>query len=111
MKSRLPGGLIYADEAVFFITKRQPPSGMEYADTHKLHLSKELEDQLHIFSKEELARRVKVKVEPTTRSRPVRMTTRWSNKNLPTVYKNRKSRSAIARCSLGPCEKPLTIAR
>ena len=41
-----PGGLIYADEAVFFITKRRPPSGMEYADTHKLHLSSELETQL-----------------------------------------------------------------
>jgi hypothetical protein len=53
------GGLIDADEAVFFITRRTPPSGMEYEDTHKLHLSKELSAQLHVFSKEEMARRVK----------------------------------------------------
>jgi hypothetical protein len=32
---------------------------MEYADTHKLHLSNELEAELHIFPKEELTRRVK----------------------------------------------------
>ncbi len=53
------GGLIDADEAVFFITRRTPPSGMEYEDTHKLRLSKELSEQLHVFSKEEMARRVK----------------------------------------------------
>jgi len=52
------GGLIDADEAVYFITRRTPPPGMEYSDTHKLRLSKELADTLHVFSKEELARRV-----------------------------------------------------
>jgi hypothetical protein len=53
-----PGGIIDADEAVYFITRREPPSGMEYSDTHKLRLSNELSAQLHVFSKEELARRV-----------------------------------------------------
>jgi hypothetical protein len=60
-----PGGLIDADEAVFFITRRMPPSGMEYADTHKLRLSKELSAELHVFSKEELARRVNAKTYDT----------------------------------------------
>ncbi len=54
-----PGGLIDADEAVYFISKRTPPSGLEYSDTHKLRLSKEFSSQLHVFSKEELTRRLK----------------------------------------------------
>jgi len=54
-----PGGLIYADEAVYFVSKRPPPSGLEYEDTHKLHLSKEMEAQLHIFPKEEVEARLK----------------------------------------------------
>lgn len=54
-----PGGIIDADEAVYFIARRAPPSGMEYEDTHKLNLSKQLSEQLHVFSKDELERRVK----------------------------------------------------
>ncbi|HVO97016.1 MAG TPA: hypothetical protein VMT15_03075 [Bryobacteraceae bacterium] len=53
------GGVIDSDEAVYFLTRRTPPSGMEYEDTHKLRLSNELSEQLHVFSKEELKRRVK----------------------------------------------------
>lgn len=56
------GGLLDADEAVYFVTRRTPPSGMEYEDTHKLHLSQELSAQLHIFPKDELKRRVKAGV-------------------------------------------------
>lgn len=82
-----PGGLIYADEAVFFITKRQPPSGMEYADTHKLHLSKELEDQLHIFSKEELAQRVKSGTYDTVAT--CEDDDKMVEQNLPTLYKQK----------------------
>jgi hypothetical protein len=53
------GAVIDADEAIYFIDHRIPPSGMEYADTHKLHLSNQLEAELHIFPKEELTRKVK----------------------------------------------------
>jgi hypothetical protein len=54
-----PNGVLDADEAVYFITRRTPPSGLEYSDTHKLRLSKELSQTLHVFSKEELTRRIK----------------------------------------------------
>jgi hypothetical protein len=58
-------GLLEADEAVYFLTRRTPPSGMEYEDTHKLRLSKELSAELHIFPKEELKRRIKAGVYDT----------------------------------------------
>ncbi|HTB11308.1 MAG TPA: hypothetical protein VK752_07050 [Bryobacteraceae bacterium] len=82
-----PDGLIYADEAVFFITKRQPPSGMEYADTHKLHLSNELEAQLHIFPKEELLKRVKGEVYDTVAT--CEDDDKMTEQNLPTNYKQK----------------------
>jgi hypothetical protein len=82
-----PDGLIYADEAVFFITRRQPPSGMEYADTHKLHLSKELEDELHIFSKDELAQRVKAGTYDTVAT--CEDDDKMIEQNLPTIYKQK----------------------
>jgi hypothetical protein len=82
-----PGGLIYADEAVFFITRRRPPSGMEYADTHKLHLSNELESQLHIFSKEELAKRVKAGTYDTVAT--CEDDDKMNEQNLPSIYKQK----------------------
>jgi hypothetical protein len=82
-----PGGLIYADEAIFFITKRQPPSGMEYEDTHKLHLSNELEAELHIFPKEELARRVKAGVYDTVAT--CQDDDKINEENLPILYKQK----------------------
>jgi hypothetical protein len=82
-----PGGLIYADEAVFFITRRQPPSGMEYADTHKLHLSNELESELHIFPKEELANRVKAGTYDTVAT--CEDDDKMNEQNLPSIYKQK----------------------
>jgi hypothetical protein len=82
-----PGGLIYADEAIFFITRRQPPSGMEYEDTHKLHLSNELEAELHIFPKEELARRVKAGVYDTVAT--CQDDDKINEENLPILYKQK----------------------
>lgn len=89
------GGLIDADEAIYFITRRQPPSGMEYADTHKLHLSKELEAQLHIFSKEELARRVKAGVFDTVVS--CEDDDKINEETLPSVY---KQKTMIGDCAV-----------
>jgi len=82
-----PDGIIYADEAVFFITKRQPSSGMEYADTHKLHLSNDLEAQLHIFPKEELLRRVKAKTYDTVAT--CEDDDKMNEQDLPTNYKQK----------------------
>ncbi len=82
-----PGGLIYADEAVYFITRRQPPSGMEYADTHKLHLSKNLEAELHIFSKDDLTARVKAGLYDTVAT--CEDDDKMNDQNLPSIYKQK----------------------
>lgn len=82
-----PDGVIYADEAIFFITRRQPPSGLEYADTHKLHLSNELESELHIFPKEELARREKAGVYDTIVT--CEDDDKMVEQGLPTLYKQK----------------------
>jgi hypothetical protein len=49
---------VYADEAVYFLSRRTPPSGMEHDDSHKLQLKPEMEKMLHIFPKAELTRRI-----------------------------------------------------
>lgn len=53
------GGALLATEHVYFLTKRQPPSGEEHPDAHKLHLSPAQEKRLHIYPTEELERRIK----------------------------------------------------
>jgi hypothetical protein len=90
-----PDGLIYADEAIFFITKRRPPSGMEYADTHKLKLPKELEAQLHIFSKEDLARLVKAGTYDTVVT--CEDDDKMTEQNLPTLY---KQKTTVGDCAV-----------
>ncbi len=90
-----PDGLIYADEAVFFITKRQPPSGMEYADTHKLHLSDALESELHIFTKEELLRREKAGIYDTVAT--CEDDDKMTAQGLPTTY---KQKTTIGDCAV-----------
>jgi hypothetical protein len=49
---------VFADEAVYFLTHRTPPSGMEHDDSHKLQLKPEMEKRLHIFPKAELSRQI-----------------------------------------------------
>jgi hypothetical protein len=88
------GGMIKADEAVYFITRRTPPSGMEYDDTHKLRLSKELADQLHVFSKEELTRRIKAGDFDTVAT--CEDDDKANADSLPTLYKQ--------KVSMGDCD-------
>jgi len=45
-----PGATLYADEHVYFLTKREPPFGMEYGDSHKLQLPDELAAKMHVLS-------------------------------------------------------------
>ncbi len=56
------GSPILADEHVYFLAKRQPPSGMEYADSHKLQLPPEVARRLHVVSRSEVERWVKAGV-------------------------------------------------
>lgn len=49
---------VFADESVYFLSHRTPPSGMEHDDSHKLKLKPELEKALHIFPKADLIKQV-----------------------------------------------------
>ena len=53
-------GTLWADEHIYFVTRRRPPTGMELADSHKLELlPATLAAALHIVPKSQLDRRVK----------------------------------------------------
>ena len=49
---------VFADESIYFLTRRTPPSGMEHDDSHKLQLKPEMEKRLHIFPKAELTKQI-----------------------------------------------------
>ncbi len=50
---------LLADEHIYFLTRRQPPSGMESEDSHKLTISVEEGARLHVVPKTELIRQIK----------------------------------------------------
>lgn len=52
-------GVLFADELVYFLLKRTPPSGMEFSYSHKLPLSPVQEAALHIVSFDELKSEIK----------------------------------------------------
>lgn len=52
-------GVIYADELVYFLLKRTPPSGMEFSYSHKLDLPPAEEKLYHLISEKELVADVK----------------------------------------------------
>lgn len=53
-----PAGLMLADEQIYFLMRRIPPSGMENSDTHKLRLPASLAASLHVIPQPELDRQV-----------------------------------------------------
>jgi hypothetical protein len=57
-----PDALLLADEHVYFLTRRPPPSGMELRDSHKLEIPAALADSMHIVPQSELDRRIKAGV-------------------------------------------------
>jgi len=54
-----PDGMLLADEHIYFLTRRPPPSGMELAESHKLELPPATAFLFHILPQSELDRRVK----------------------------------------------------
>jgi hypothetical protein len=58
-----PGGVLFADEQIYFLTGRRPPSGFELADSHKLELlPPDVARALHIVPKSEVDRRIASRV-------------------------------------------------
>jgi len=53
-----PQQTLYADEAVYFLTRHAPPSGMEMMDSHKFNLPAERLRTMHLISHAELTRMV-----------------------------------------------------
>ena len=49
---------LLADEVIYFLTRRPPPSGMEFSYSHKLELPPALAASLHIVSQRELDRSI-----------------------------------------------------
>src|SRR5258708_4030029 len=54
-----PRQTLFADEAIYFLTRYAPPSGMEMRDSHKFHLPQTLQTLLHLIPEAELDRQVK----------------------------------------------------
>lgn len=57
-----PNAPLLADEHVYFLTRRQPPSGMEVRDSQRLELPAAMAESMHIVSAAELNRRIKAGV-------------------------------------------------
>lgn len=57
-----PNVPLLADEHVYFLTRRTPPSGMELRDSHKLELPAALAASMHIVTGSELDRQIKAGV-------------------------------------------------
>jgi len=52
------GATLWADELIYFLTRRRPPAGMEFSYSHKLELPDAEAASLHILPGSELNRRV-----------------------------------------------------
>jgi hypothetical protein len=50
--------LLFADEPIYFLTRRVPPSGLELTDSHKVDLGPEENAMLHILTSSEVKRQV-----------------------------------------------------
>ena len=53
-----PRAPLLADEVVYFLTGRTPPSGNELTDSHKLNFPKAKAEWLHLLSENEVVRRI-----------------------------------------------------
>jgi hypothetical protein len=53
-----PGAPVLADEHIYFLTHRMPPSGMEHSDSHKLNFPRSKAEWLHLLSEAEVERRI-----------------------------------------------------
>jgi hypothetical protein len=63
-----PNAPLHADEHIYFMTRRIPPSGMELRDSHKLEIPAELAATMHILTGPELERQIKAGVFSTVQT-------------------------------------------
>lgn len=96
-------GMLLADEFVYFMTRRPPPTGLEYDDSHKLKLSAKDSAALHVFSRPELVRRVKAGVYDTVESCTDDDDQDLDDLGLPDVY---AQKAVIQECKVYWQRKP-----
>jgi len=89
--------LILADEHIYFLTRRAPPSGTEFSDSQKLNLPAALALSLHIVPRAELAKRVQARMFNTVETCNDEDDDRFKVLGLPRVY---AQKSVVHDCSI-----------
>jgi hypothetical protein len=91
-----PGGQIWGDEHIYFLTRRTPPMGMEHENSHKpLNLPDEFNQKLHILPRPEMERRLKAGVYDTVAM--CEDSDRITALDLPSVYEESEE---IGECTV-----------
>ena len=57
-----PRAMLFADEPTYFVARREPPPGLELADSHKLDFPPAMARELHVLSTKEVERQIKAGV-------------------------------------------------
>jgi hypothetical protein len=81
-----PRALLLADEHIYFLTRRVPPSGAEFQDSQKLNLPPAVAASLHIVPRMELAKRVQAGMFSTVETCYDEDDDRFKVLGLPQVY-------------------------
>jgi 4-amino-4-deoxy-L-arabinose transferase-like glycosyltransferase len=95
-----PGGSLYADEEVYFLTRRPPPPGMEFSYSHKLDLPPAQAALFHTVSESELNAQVKAGRFDTVQSCN---DDRIDEMNLPSLFTHKAD---VGDCSIFWGKKP-----
>ena len=81
-----PQASLLADEHIYFLTRRTPPSGLEFPDALKLNLPPAFAASLHIVPRAEFARRVQARIFSTVQTCAEADDERFQVLNVPPVY-------------------------
>jgi hypothetical protein len=89
-----PTAKLFADEQIYFLLHRQPPSGLEFSYSHKVDLGPKENALLHIIPTKQLEEQVKAGVYATAETCDDDKIDDW---HLHDIYKHRKD---VADCSI-----------
>jgi hypothetical protein len=92
-----PQGTLFADERIYFLTRRTPPSGAELSDSQKLNLPASLAASVHIVPLAEFARRVQARMFSTVETCNDEHDDRFKVLGLPQVY---AKKAVVHDCSI-----------
>jgi hypothetical protein len=81
-----PQASLLADEHIYFLTRRTPPSGLEFPDSLKLTLPPAIGASLHIIPRSELVRRVQARTFSTVQTCAEADDERFQVLNVPALY-------------------------